>query len=212
MQSPAKTFVIALVSAVTFAFGAAPATAVESAEEVSFNAAMVPAAEISQTLSIAESDDLNDPTLDTLVSEAEAASTSHGFDVDAAIALAESEIGTSRATGWSQPGECIISAKRWIHAGGGAWTGSGNPVNNYIGATRLTISDAQPGDIVQYEHLGSPTSWVSGVHTLMIVETHDDGTFDIIESNIPTGSGVVQKQENWTPEPPAGFQAVVWRF
>ncbi|WP_261982128.1 hypothetical protein [Micrococcus luteus] len=41
---------------------------------------------------------------------------------------------------------------------------------------------------------------------------HDDGTFTIIESNNPGGSGLVGKNESWTPAPPAGFQAAVWRF
>jgi hypothetical protein len=105
-----------------------------------------------------------------------------------------------------------MSAKRWIVAGGGDWTGSGDPVSTYAGATRLSITDAQPGDVVQYEHLLYPTSWVSGVHTVLITEVHDDGTFTIIESNNPGGSGLVSKNESWTPAPPAGFQAVVWRF
>jgi hypothetical protein len=105
-----------------------------------------------------------------------------------------------------------MSAQRWIKAGGGAWTGSGNPVANYDGATRLTMENAEPGDIVQYEHIESPTSWVSGVHTVLITEVHDDGTFTIIESNNPGGSGLVKKNKSWTPEPPKGFQAVVWRF
>ena len=132
--------------------------------------------------------------------------------MEAAIALAESEIGTSRPTGWDAPGECISSVHRWVTAGGANWTGSGNPVDNYRGATRLSIADAQPGDIVQYENIEFPTSWVSGVHTVLITERHDDGTFTIIESNNPAGSGLVSKNTKWTPEPPAGFQAVVWRF
>ena len=105
-----------------------------------------------------------------------------------------------------------MSAQRWIKAGGGAWNGSANPVSNYEGATRLSVEDAQPGDIIQYEHLASPTSWVTGVHTLMITGVNDDGTFEIIESNNPGGSGLVSKEDNWTPKPPEGFQAVAWRF
>ena len=87
-----------------------------------------------------------------------------------------------------------------------------NPVSNYTGATRLTIDYAQPGDIVQYENIDYPTSWVSGVHTLLIVGVNGDGTFDIVQSNIPGGSGLVTEVTDWVPAPPAGFQAVVWRF
>ncbi|MBK0417571.1 lipase [Leucobacter sp. CSA1] len=213
MQFPAKTFIVTLVSAVTFAFGAAPATAAAPTEDFSpGSASVLPAPGISQTLNTTE-DTLSTQALDSMMTpSSERASTPHNFDVEAAIALAESEIGTSRPTGWSQPGECIMSAQRWIRAGGGAWAGGGNPVSNYDGATRLTIADAQPGDIVQYEHLASPTSWVTGVHTLLITGVNDDGTFTIIESNNPGGSGLVSKDEAWTPKPPAGFQAVVWRF
>lgn len=161
-------------------------------------------------------------TLDTAISEAEALTSPldlaeevtlpHNFDVAASIALAESEIGTSRATGWSAPGECIMSAQRWIRAGGGNWVGGGNPVTNYDTATRMTLADAAPGDIIQYENIESPTSWVTGVHTVMIVGVNTDGTFQIIESNNPGGSGLVSKNESWLPQPPSGFDAVVWRF
>lgn len=208
-----KPSIVALVSALIFALGAAPAAAAAPQPDDALFAAASPRAEITpvQTLNtITGSHDSQ--TLDALTAMSDVANTPHGFDVEATIALAESEVGTSRATGWSQPGECIVSAHRWIDAGGGAWTGSGNPVSNYEGATRLTIEDAQRGDIVQYENLAFPTSWVSGVHTVLITEVHDDGTFTIIESNNPAGSGLVSKNTAWTPEPPAGFQAVVWRF
>ena len=93
-----------------------------------------------------------------------------------------------------------------------AWAGGGDPVTNYNGATRLPVSAALPGDIIQYEHLTSPSSWVSGVHTVLITGVNSDGTFSIIESNNPGGSGLVSKNESWVPAPPSGFQAVAWRF
>lgn len=210
MQIPAKTFIVALISGVTFALTATPAHATAPVEDFSATAAAAPLANISQTLDTSGTDNVE--VLDAMLQTSSAGSTPAGFDVDAAIEAAEEEVGTSRPTGWSQPGECIMSAQRWIKAGGGAWNGSGNPVSNYEGATRLTIDDAQPGDIVQYEHLTSPTSWVTGVHTLMITGVNDDGTFEIIESNNPGGSGLVSKDDHWTPKPPEGFQAVVWRF
>lgn len=209
MRASAKTFIVGLIASVTFAFGAAPASATAPAELFSVPAESVPAAESAQSLSVQTA---ADTAVDAVLTVPSAGSTPHNFDVAASIALAESEVGTSRATGWSQPGECIMSAQRWVRAGGGNWAGGGNPVTNYDGATRLTIADAQPGDIVQYENIEYPTSWVTGVHTLMITAVNGDGTFTIIESNNPSGTGLVTKDEHWTPNPPSGFQAVVWRF
>ena len=212
MPSPAKPFVVTLIAAVTFALGAAPAGAIETEDFAAASAA--PAVSVStQALSTETGAEPLAPIATVLAeTESKHASAAHGFDVDAAIAAATSEIGTSRATGWGAPGECIVSAQRWIRAGGGAWTGGGDPVANYAGAVRLAPTEAQAGDIIQYEHLQFPTSWVSGVHTVLITGVNDDGTYQIIESNVPTGSGYVQAKESWTPNPPAGFQAVAWRF
>ncbi len=210
-----KPAIVALVSALTFVLGAAPAAGVPTNFVLSTPTAPQEAAAAdvvpTQTLS-ASTSTIDGQSLDALTALNDVANIPHGFDVAATIAQAESEVGTSRATGWSQPGECIISARRWIHAGGGAWTGHGNPVSNYVGATRLTMKNAQPGDIVQYENIAFPTSFVSGIHTLLITEVHGDGTFTIIESNNPGGSGLVSKNTSWVPAPPAGFAAVVWRF
>lgn len=211
MPFPAKPLIVTLVAAVTFAFGAAPATAVEPVEDFAAPAAVTPVVPGTQSLSTG-TDALADQDLEAMMQSSELASTPHGFDVETTIAAAKSEVGTSRPTGWSQPGECIMSAQRWIKAGGGAWTGGGTPVSNYANATRLLIGDAQPGDIVQYEHIESPDSWVSGVHTVLITGVNDDGTFQIVESNNPGGSGLVSEDDHWTPKPPEGFQAVVWRF
>lgn len=208
MKSPAKAFSVALVSALTFAFGAAPAMAEDTTDEFATAAAVVTTESASQSLATHE----EELSAESVLSIAADSAAPHGFDVAKAIELAESEVGTSRATGWSQPGECIMSAQRWIKAGGGGWNGSGDPVSNYDGALRLTMADAEPGDIVQYEFLASPTSWATGVHTLMITGVNDDGTFEIIESNNPGGSGLVSKDTSWTPHPPEGFHAVVWRF
>lgn len=211
MPHPAKPLIVTLVSAVTFAFGATPASAAISPFET-FNAP-VEQAEPAPAQSLDTTDGvIEDQALDVLTQMSDVATIPASYDVEAAIALAESEIDTSRPTGWDQPGECISSVHRWVTAGGAQWIGSGDPVNNYKGATRLSISAAQPGDIVQYEHVTYPTSWVSGVHTVFITEVHDDGTFTIIESNNPGGSGLVTKNTAWVPEPPAGFRAVVWRF
>lgn len=212
MKSPAKAFIVTAVASVTFAFGAAPAVADAPVETFDGAAAVVTTDATAQSLET-HGEELSEASVLAIAAEAQGSPVAnHGFDVEKAIALAESEVGTSRATGWSQPGECIMSAQRWIRAGGGGWNGSGDPVANYAGAQRLPIEEAQPGDIVQYENLASPTSWVTGVHTLMITGINEDGTFQIIESNNPAGSGLVSKDENWSPKPPEGFQAVVWRF
>lgn len=210
MPTPAKALVVTIVSAVTFAFSAAPANALSEPNESHAEAAIVPVS--AQSLS-ANANTVETKSLDSLLALSDYAEFPHNYDVEAAIAAAKSEIGTSRRTGWGQPGECIMSVKRWVQGAGGAeWTGSGSPVANYIGALRLNLDLAKAGDIVQYEHIAYPNSWVSGVHTVLITGVNDDGTFEIIESNIPQGSGLVREVSNWTPEPPSGFQAVVWRF
>jgi hypothetical protein len=211
LQNPAKATVITLVSLVTLAFGIAPAHALPLQPQTPELAAVQPAT-VTQNFN-ASDNSIETQSLDTLLEMSEYGKAPHNFDVEAAIAQARSEVGTSRPTGWSAPGECIMSVIRWVADVGGAnWVGNGNPVDNYIGATRLSIEHAQPGDVVQYEHLLHPTSWVSGVHTLLITETNGDGTFGIVQSNIPGGSGLVTEVTDWVPEPPAGFQAVVWRF
>ncbi|RZT66649.1 hypothetical protein EV139_0773 [Leucobacter luti] len=210
MKFSAKPFIVSLVASVTFTMGAAPAVATEPVEDFAV-AAVLPSTTVSQTLDTT-GEELAGANIDSVLQIEETPQVPHNFDVAAAIELAEDEIGTSRPTGWSQPGECIMSAQRWIRAGGGAWNGSGDPVANYAGATRMTVETAAPGDIIQYEYASSPTSWVTGVHTVMITEVNTDGTFTIIQSNSPGGSGLVTQETNWTPAPPAGFQAAVWRF
>lgn len=143
---------------------------------------------------------------------AELNSGGHHFDVAATIAAARVEIGMSMPTGWDMPGECIAGAKRWIVAGGGAWTGSGTPVANYDGATRVDWADVSAGDIIQYTNIQAPTAWATGVHTLLITGTNGDGSFQIVEQNNPGGSGLVSANDNWRPTPPDGFEAVAWRF
>ncbi len=70
----------------------------------------------------------------------------------------------------------------------------------------------RPGDVVQYEHRAFPQSWEWGVHTYMVLGVHADGTHDIVESNVPYGSGRVGVRTKQRLSPPVGFNAVVWRF
>lgn len=214
MQATAKAFIVTLVSLVTLAFGIAPAAATPEVAQSQFEesaAAQVPALK-AQNFSTS-TNKLETQSLDVMLHQSEYGNSPHNFNVEAAIAQAKSEIGTSRPTGWSAPGECIMSVMRWVEDAGGAnWIGGDNPVTAYTGATRLTIDYAQPGDIVQYESIEYPTSWASGVHTLLITAVNGDGTFEIVQSNVPGGSGLVTEVKNWVPEPPTGFQAVVWRL
>lgn len=136
----------------------------------------------------------------------------HSFDVEAAIALAYSEVGTSRATGYNQEGECIMSVRRWVRHGGADWTGGGTPHGNYFNATEHPLSEALPGDVIQFIHLESPDSFLPGIHTVLITGVNGDGTFRIVESNNPGGSGYVSSNDNWNPAPPPGFYASAFRF
>lgn len=199
---------MSLVSALTFSLSVAPALAQQPEEDDVFASASPQL--LDTTVTTAETTPVNfSNMLDVVALES---GPRHGFDVEAAIAQATLEIGTSRPTGWAQPGECIMSAQRWIQAGGGNWPGGGTPVTNYDNATRLPLHLAERGDIIQYENIYAPHAWVSGVHTLLITGVNDDGTFSIIESNVPFGSGLVTAKDRWIPDPPPGFQAVVWRF
>ena len=204
-----KTFIVSLVSALTFSLSATPALAHDHDSQLASAAASPQLLDTAVTT--ADVAPINLPNmLDTIALES---GPQHGFDVEAAIAQATQEIGTSRATGWSQPGECIMSAQRWIRAGGGNWPeNGGTPVTNYNNAVRIPLHLADAGDIIQYENSYAPHAWVSGVHTLLITGVNDDGTFSIIESNNPFGSGLVTANDNWTPDPPMGFQVAVWRF
>lgn len=65
----------------------------------------------------------------------------------------------------------------------------GDPVSNYRNATRVTLEQVQPGDVIQYENIAFPTSWLTGVHTLLVAGVNDDGTLHIVESNNPGRSG-----------------------
>ncbi|EGO8522551.1 CHAP domain-containing protein [Enterococcus faecalis] len=130
----------------------------------------------------------------------------------AAINAALADVGNSYATGWNQPGECLVSVRRWLAAGGINF-GYGGPNSGYVasGATQVSWSNVQPGDVVQYESAYSPDSWIGGVHTVLVTGV-SGGSVQIVEANNPGGSGYVSSNSNWSPAPPAGFRAVVWRF
>ncbi|GAA1620943.1 lipase [Leucobacter chromiireducens] len=134
------------------------------------------------------------------------------YDWRAAVEMAYAEVGTARPTGWAAPGECIESARRWVNAGGGGWDGGGSVLDNYAAASRHGVSEAVPGDVIQYHADGAEGAWAVGVHTVLVTGLNGDGTLRIVESNNPGGSGLVSADESWTPQPPVGFHAVAWRF
>jgi hypothetical protein len=130
----------------------------------------------------------------------------------AVINAAISEIGSSRPTGYGQEGECFVSVRRWLRAGG-YWLGYGGPTSSYTnsGAYEVAIGAGQPGDVIQYAPIGYD-DWVDGVHTMLIVGVNANGTYQIVESNNPGGSGLVGRRNSVWPNPPAGLKAHVWRF
>jgi peptidoglycan hydrolase CwlO-like protein len=130
----------------------------------------------------------------------------------AAVNAALADVGNSYGTGWNQQGECLVSVRRWLAAGGINF-GYGGPHSGYTasGATQVSWGNVQPGDVVQYENAYSPDAWVGGVHTVLVVAVNG-GSVQIVEANNPGGSGYVSTTSGWTPAPPAGFRAVVWRF
>jgi hypothetical protein len=152
-----------------------------------------------------------DPLIAVLSVDPEA-QASKNFDVVATIKAAQKEVGKSFPTGWNQPGECLVAAKRWILAGGGNWHGAGTPIGNYAGAKEIEYKNAAPGDIIQYLSPTSPASWVAGVHTVLVTKNNGDGTLQIIEANNPGGSGFVSENKKWTPKPPTGTEFKVFRF
>lgn len=155
------------------------------------------------------------PPVDPLIAVASAdpeAQISKNFDVLGTIKAARSELGKSFPTGWNQPGECLVAAKRWITSGGGNWFGAGTPIANYVGAKEVDYKNAAPGDVIQYLAPENPNAWVSGVHTILVTKNNMDGTLEIIEANNPGGSGFVSENKHWTPAPPAGLVFKVFRF
>lgn len=137
-------------------------------------------------------------------------SVSNAKKTAASAALAD--IGNSYPTGWNQPGECLVSVRRWLNAGGinFAFGGVHSGYTN-SGATEVSWNNVQVGDVIQYESIYSPDAWIGGVHTVLVVGVNG-GTVQIVEANNPGGSGYVSTTTGWAPAPPAGFRAVVWRF
>lgn len=207
-----KPTVLAVITAVMTSWAVTPAFAAPSVDYTKVSAADVLAAKGAAAQQDLRTDEGTGADIADPVEMLASARIPHGFDVAAAIAQAQSEIGKTFPTGWNQQGECIMSVMRWIKAGGGTWGSGNNPVSNYNTATRMSWDAAEAGDVIQYENIENPTAWLTGVHTVFIIGKNADGTFQIIEANNPGGSGLVSRNDHWTPNPPEGFRAVVWRF
>lgn len=135
------------------------------------------------------------------------------YSATSAAEKALAEVGTVRDTGWNAEGECIKSVQRWINAAGGRF-GGGGVVDGYLNSGAVPVDPSQTGvgDVIQYTSQSDPNGWVGGVHTVMVVGVNADGTYRIVQSNSPGGSGLVTEVQNWRPQPPAGFEARTWRF
>jgi hypothetical protein len=231
VKKSSKVTIMSVVTALTFTLGASPAMALSQPVNFAQPENLASQAALAQQNLVATDATLTDDSLETMVvgasapdasesggdSDFEAADISdadaeYGYDVDAAIELAKSELGTSRATGWDQEGECVMSVRRWVTAGDAAWNSGGTPVANYKNAKRVPLDSVQRGDILQYENMQFPDQWVSGVHTMLVTGVNKDGSLQIIQSNVPYGSGLVTEEDHFTPKPPAGFTTSAWRF
>ena len=130
-----------------------------------------------------------------------------------AAKAALADVGNTYPTGWGAQGECLVSVRRWLNAGGISFA-VGGPHSGYTasGAVEVPWSSVQVGDVVQYENSLSPDAWLTGVHTVMIVGINN-GAVQIVEANNPANSGYVSTTTGWVPSPyMANFRAVVWRF
>jgi len=99
------------------------------------------------------------------------------FDNARVAECALAELGTTRPTGWDQPGECIKSAQRWVAEAGG-YFGPGGVISGYTnsGAIQVSASQATKGDIVQWTN-GNDNDW-SHPHTVCIVQNHGNGVME----------------------------------
>lgn len=124
------------------------------------------------------------------------------------------ELGTTRQTGWDQPGECVKSVQRWVAQAGG-YFGYGGTISGYTnsGAVRISAVEARKGDIIQWTN-GNDGDW-SCPHTACIVRNNKDGTFWVVHSNWDA-KGLVSQTKRWDPNPEsigrAGWYPMYWRF
>ena len=114
-------------------------------------------------------------------------------------------------TGWSAPGECIMSTRRWVSEAGGQ-VGAGGNASSYQGvASEVPGDQAARGDVIQYVDPNAPDAFNDGVHTVVVVGRNEDGSLQIIERNFDLNGGI-RRVDAWEPKPPAGWEARVYRY
>ncbi|MFQ1040183.1 hypothetical protein ACEWB5_26440, partial [Citrobacter koseri] len=107
----------------------------------------------------------------------------------------------------------IKAVQRWINNAGGHF-GVGGVRSGYInsGAHEVPCNQVQSGYVVQYENQTDPELFASGVHNMLVESVNKDGKINVVECNVPGGSGLVGARTNLTNAAPAGWRTVVWRF
>jgi uncharacterized protein YukE len=116
------------------------------------------------------------------------------------------------ATGWNAPGECMVSAQRWVEAAGGRVNRNGEVAGSYGGvATQVPLDQAQRGDIIQYLDPAAPNTDWAHVHTVVVVGTNADGSLRVIERNFDLAGGI-RPDNNWRPSPAPGWEARDYRY
>jgi hypothetical protein len=119
-------------------------------------------------------------------------------------------VGQSRPTGWDQPGECIKWVQSWVREAGGRMAGGG-PVSAYVNSPAIEVpaGEAVRGDVFQ---ISKGDTYSGSPHTGVVLGPRNgDGTFDVVEGNIPQGSGRVRTHRRVLAAP-AGHQLRIWRF
>jgi len=113
---------------------------------------------------------------------------SNDFDQSKIVPTANAELGSQRATGWNQPGECMVAMGRWVNAAAGktVWNPNATVYDSYIrsGAVEVGLNELKSGDVLQRVSMGSDfnTNW-DHVHTMVFEGYAPDGTVNTIDSN-----------------------------
>lgn len=133
-----------------------------------------------------------------------------GFDSSRIADFGLAELGTTRALGWNQPGECIVSMARWLSAAGGTWAGGG-VISSYqrSGGDSIALGSVVMGDVLQRTN-GDDQNW-DRVHTVVVVQNYGNGTYWVVQSNA-NFDGKVTENRAWTPTSPAGWYWMGWRM
>ncbi len=115
-----------------------------------------------------------------------------------------------------EPGQCVMAVKRWIGAAGGTMKGGSGPIAAFeaSGAAKVgSFADVHAGDVVQLSGKTDASWEYQHIHTFVITGPGSHpGTYNIVQSNSPAGSGLVTTVQDWKPAAPADGQYSIWRF